>query len=131
VIAVSRQETYEYVLLEEQGEAAPAYPTIWRYAPLTLIEASEIRDLLGLHARAEGIPLGSMERKLLRKLTGWSNFRDEQANEVAWEKGQDGFVLESLLVRIPADARAELASEIWKTRGITKEEEKNLLSQSR
>jgi hypothetical protein len=125
MIAVTRQEVYEYVLLEERGAAAPADPTIWKYAPLTLLEASEIRDLLGLHARAEGIPLGTMERKLLRKLVGWSNFRDENGREIPWAKGPDGTVVDELLMLIPAAARAEIAAEIWKTRGITKEEEKN------
>jgi hypothetical protein len=125
MIAVSKREEFEYVLIEDR-DLPTSKQTVFVCRPLSLFAQNQVEDLIGTKATAEGFPAGTINCEILRHgLADWRNMHDENGKEVACMTA-GGKVTDESLERLTTFQRTEIANSIWETVNITPGEAKNL-----
>lgn len=144
-MAVARKMTpFDYVLLADREKPADEQTT-WNMRPLTWAEMEEIEAATQFVVPRDGdgdIRYSPQQMKLARRvlsrgLTGWTNLRDEEGNQVEFQKASETqpiysgkrkrrveFLPDELLDMIADDA-VELANAITSRSKLERETAKN------
>ena len=121
MIAVSAKEEWEYVLEVDRGTDKP---TVFRLKQLTLRARIEAEDIL--KGGAKGMSFGSFKMRVLKAgLAGWRDLRDASGAEIKPKYAHDGSIGDESMARIPTDAMAEIAWEVFNQSSISETERKN------
>jgi len=125
MIAVSKREQFEYVLIEDR-DLPKSKQTIFVCQPLSLFAQNQVEDLIGMKATETGFPAGTVNCEILRHgLVAWRNMYDNRGAEIRMETDAGGRVKDSSLECLSTFQRTEIANAIWQTVTVTAGEAKN------